>query len=356
MAQNDLFKRYLDAGLQFSQMTQQRAEAFVRDLVSGEVQAEQTQALVNDLVERSRRNTERLVEQIRAEVRAQLDTAEVVTKDVVARLQSQIDDLRAQLSGAAAVHDQEVREEQDRGQEGVVEEDIVEEGFLKEDASKRSSTAKKTSAKAGARTTKKASAKKRATKKSSVGAPPASRATAPRRRLDAELVRRGLLRRAARRQLTPSPRDASRCAAPGHKPARLVAAAEPIELQGPPPRFVSRGGDKLDAALEQFGIDVDGRSVLDAGASTGGFTDCVLQRGAAQVVAVDVGHGQLHERLRRRPPGRRPRAHERPHARRRAIGGDGRPRGRRPVVHLAAHRRHPPCSPAPRPGRTWSCW
>ena len=82
------------------------------------------------------------------------------------------------------------------------------------------------------------------------------------------------------------------------KASRLVDPAEPIELVGPPPRFVSRGGEKLDAALERFGIDVRGRRCLDAGASTGGFTDCLLQRGAAEVVAVDVGFGQLHERLR----------------------------------------------------------
>ncbi len=81
----------------------------------------------------------------------------------------------------------------------------------------------------------------------------------------------------------------------------MVAAAEPIELSGPAPRFVSRGGDKLDGALDEFGIDVTGVRALDAGASTGGFTDCLLQRGAAHVVAVDVGHGQLHERLVRDP-------------------------------------------------------
>ena len=77
------------------------------------------------------------------------------------------------------------------------------------------------------------------------------------------------------------------------------------------PRFVSRAGAKLDAALDRFAIDVAGRRVLDAGASTGGFTDCLLQRGAAEVVAVDVGHGQLHERVRRRPAGARPRPHQR---------------------------------------------
>jgi len=79
----------------------------------------------------------------------------------------------------------------------------------------------------------------------------------------------------------------------------MVGADQPVVLTGPPPRFVSRGGEKLDAALARFAVDVAGRRALDAGASTGGFTDCLLQRGAAHVVAVDVGYGQLHERLRR---------------------------------------------------------
>jgi 23S rRNA (cytidine1920-2'-O)/16S rRNA (cytidine1409-2'-O)-methyltransferase len=77
-----------------------------------------------------------------------------------------------------------------------------------------------------------------------------------------------------------------------------VSAGEPIELVGDPPRFVSRGGLKLQAALDRFGLDPTGWRALDAGASTGGFTDCLLQAGAASVYAVDVGHGQLHERLR----------------------------------------------------------
>jgi 23S rRNA (cytidine1920-2'-O)/16S rRNA (cytidine1409-2'-O)-methyltransferase len=89
--------------------------------------------------------------------------------------------------------------------------------------------------------------------------------------------------------------------APATKAARLVSAGEPIVVLGPGPRFVSRGGDKLDAALDRFSIDVRGRRCLDAGASTGGFTDCLLQRGAREVVAVDVGYGQLHERLRADP-------------------------------------------------------
>jgi len=81
----------------------------------------------------------------------------------------------------------------------------------------------------------------------------------------------------------------------------MVDPAEPIELIGPPPRFVGRGGEKLEAAVEHFGIGVAGMRCLDAGASTGGFTDCLLQRGATEVVAVDVGYGQLHERLRSDP-------------------------------------------------------
>lgn len=85
------------------------------------------------------------------------------------------------------------------------------------------------------------------------------------------------------------------------KPARLVSPDEPIEVVGPGPRFVSRGGEKLDAALERFGIDVEGLDAFDAGASTGGFSDCLLQRGAATVVCADVGRGQLHEKLRGDP-------------------------------------------------------
>ena len=89
--------------------------------------------------------------------------------------------------------------------------------------------------------------------------------------------------------------------APADKPARMVGPDEPIALAGPPPRFVGRAGHKLDAALDGFDVDVAGRRVLDAGASTGGFTDCLLQRGAREVVAVDVGYGQRHERLRHDP-------------------------------------------------------
>jgi 23S rRNA (cytidine1920-2'-O)/16S rRNA (cytidine1409-2'-O)-methyltransferase len=68
-----------------------------------------------------------------------------------------------------------------------------------------------------------------------------------------------------------------------------------------PPRYVSRGGEKLETALRELAIDVTGERCLDVGASTGGFTDCLLQHGAESVVALDVGRGQLHERLRSDP-------------------------------------------------------
>ncbi len=84
------------------------------------------------------------------------------------------------------------------------------------------------------------------------------------------------------------------------KPATLLDADAPIELTERE-RYVSRGGQKLEAALDAFGIDVTGWRCLDLGASTGGFTDCLLQHGAATVLAVDVGRAQLHQSLRDDP-------------------------------------------------------
>ncbi len=122
-----------------------------------------------------------------------------------------------------------------------------------------------------------------------------------RRRLDAELVRRGLA--GSQTEAQAAVRDGLVVVAghPAYKPSTLVGHDETVALQGPARRFVSRGGDKLDAALSGFGIDVAGLECLDAGASTGGFTDCLLQRGAARVAAVDVGYGQLAWSLRTDP-------------------------------------------------------
>lgn len=117
------------------------------------------------------------------------------------------------------------------------------------------------------------------------------------RRLDAELVRRGLVATRSEAASLVESRSVLVSGALADKSSRLVGDDEPVEIVGPRPRFVSRGGEKLERALENFSIDVTNRSVLDAGSSTGGFTDCVLQRGAARVAAFDVGRHQLHERL-----------------------------------------------------------
>jgi 23S rRNA (cytidine1920-2'-O)/16S rRNA (cytidine1409-2'-O)-methyltransferase len=120
-----------------------------------------------------------------------------------------------------------------------------------------------------------------------------------RRRLDAELVRRGLVVSRSRAAEAIRAGRVLVGGAPASTPARQVATNEAITVDEPPPRFVSRGGEKLAAALDRFRIDVAGRRALDAGASTGGFTDCLLQAGAAHVFAVDVGRGQLAWALRR---------------------------------------------------------
>jgi len=117
------------------------------------------------------------------------------------------------------------------------------------------------------------------------------------RRLDVELVDRGLAE---------SREQAQRLILAGEvwvegqrwdKASRVCAASAAIEVRGAE-RYVSRGGFKLEGALNGFPLDVTGLRCLDVGAATGGFTDCLLQHGAREVVAVDVGHGQLHWRLR----------------------------------------------------------
>jgi 23S rRNA (cytidine1920-2'-O)/16S rRNA (cytidine1409-2'-O)-methyltransferase len=120
-----------------------------------------------------------------------------------------------------------------------------------------------------------------------------------RRRLDVELVRRGLVPSRTRAAEVIAAGRVLVGGAPAATPARQVDPAEAISVRATDgPEFVSRGGQKLAAALDGFGIAVRNRRVLDAGASTGGFTDCVLQRGAAHVTAVDVGRNQLAWSLR----------------------------------------------------------
>ena len=116
-------------------------------------------------------------------------------------------------------------------------------------------------------------------------------------RADVLLVQRGLAETRERAQRLIMAGQARSGTSVLVKPATLLDESSPLELLQPA-RYVSRGGEKLEAALTTFAIDVSGRECLDVGASTGGFTDCLLQHGAKSVVAVDVGRSQLHQRLR----------------------------------------------------------
>ncbi|MFT3899892.1 MAG: TlyA family RNA methyltransferase [Gordonia sp. (in: high G+C Gram-positive bacteria)] len=123
---------------------------------------------------------------------------------------------------------------------------------------------------------------------------------APRARLDAELVRRGLARSREHASALIAAGEVSVNGTPATKPATNVGRDTPIVVKPQAEQWASRGAHKLIGALDAFepqGLTVDGRRCLDAGASTGGFTDVLLRRGAREVVAVDVGYGQLVWRL-----------------------------------------------------------
>jgi 23S rRNA (cytidine1920-2'-O)/16S rRNA (cytidine1409-2'-O)-methyltransferase len=122
-----------------------------------------------------------------------------------------------------------------------------------------------------------------------------------RRRLDAELVRRGLAASPAEARVAVDEGRVTVSGVTATKVATLVSGDASVALTGPAAGYVSRGGGKLAAALDRFGVTPLGRDCLDAGASIGGFTDCLLQRGASRVIAADVGYGQLAWRLRSDP-------------------------------------------------------
>jgi 23S rRNA (cytidine1920-2'-O)/16S rRNA (cytidine1409-2'-O)-methyltransferase len=120
-----------------------------------------------------------------------------------------------------------------------------------------------------------------------------------RRRLDVELVRRGLVPSRTRAVEAIGAGRVLVGGAPASTPARQVDGGESIALLAADgPAYVSRGGHKLAAGLDAFAIDVGGRWAVDVGSSTGGFTDCLLQRGAAHVYAIDVGRAQMAWSLR----------------------------------------------------------
>jgi len=121
------------------------------------------------------------------------------------------------------------------------------------------------------------------------------------RRLDVEMVRRRLVdsRSAAAQAIRQGQIVVTGIPLP--KPATLVGPDIALRWTTPSPRYVGRGGIKLEKALDSFALDVAGLKAVDVGASTGGFTHCLLEHGVTRVVAVDVGYGQLHERLRNDP-------------------------------------------------------
>ena len=123
-----------------------------------------------------------------------------------------------------------------------------------------------------------------------------------RRRVDTLLAERGLAgsRTSAAASVRAGRVRIGRDGPFAQKPGQLVADDAELLISGPP-RFVSRGGVKLENALDRLDIDVNGLDCLDVGASTGGFTDCLLKRGASRVIALDVAHGQLDWKLRNDP-------------------------------------------------------
>ncbi len=170
--------------------------------------------------------------------------------------------------------------------------------------------------------------------------------TAQRVRLDQLLVERGLAETRSRAQalilggrVRVGEGDGART---DRKAGDLIDAAASVHVLAPEP-YVSRGGHKLAAALDAFGIDPKGLVCLDVGASTGGFSDVLLQRGAGRLYAVDVGRGQLAERVRTDPRVVVRDRIERPVAHRGDASGACRPGRHRRLVHLARSR--------PRPGR-----
>jgi len=122
--------------------------------------------------------------------------------------------------------------------------------------------------------------------------------TGERTRIDSLLVARGLAESRERAQALVMAGLVSVGGVIAEKPGQRIPAGSAVEVKGPAMPYVSRGGLKLEAALREFAVPVDGVCALDVGSSTGGFVDCLLQHGARKVYAVDVGYGQLHQKLR----------------------------------------------------------
>ena len=345
MVNKDAFQKYLDAGISFTTITRARAEELVQELVkSGEFQSSDARAKVDELIERSRKGSEAFAAQVRQEVAHQLDAMGVtnledLSKQVAAFLS------RTAEAGRAATAD--ARSAAQKATKAAAKKAPGKKSAAKKSAAKKAPAKKAPAKKAPAKTTRRRRPGQEDRGEEGSGQEDCRQegsgsrfrvgglTRSARRRLDRALVERGLVETRAQAVALIERGAVLVSGSMADKAARLVAADEPIELSGPPPRFVGRGGEKLDAALDRFAIDAGGLRALDAGASTGGFTDCLLQAGASSVVAVDVGHGQLHQRLRSDPRVTNLERLDVRHLTTEAVGGlPGGPGDRRPVVHL----------------------
>jgi len=308
MVAEDFFKRYVEAGASVLGISRERAEGIVREFVaSGEVAKEQANKAADWLVERGRTGAEELAEVVRRELRQQVSAMGLATRADMARLEARVDAAEAMLRGPDAPgqggaqaakgrhrhHGRSCRRDHRRRESSGFAPQagcIAADGGPGRSGDHPFGVGPTTSPGPGR-----------------WGRPTGRRPCPPegltvlRRRLDTELVRRGLVPSRDRAQEEIAAGRVMVGGAVAEKASRLVAPGESVSVEGPPARFVSRGGEKLDAALAAFPVAVNGVEAVDAGASTGGFTDCLLQRGAAAVVAVDVGRGQIHQRLRTDP-------------------------------------------------------
>ena len=322
---NPTIKSYLEAGVQFTEMSKKQAEALVKALVkSGDVRRKDAEELVQSLVACGRETTEKISALVHSEVAKQMAALSDRFDDVEGRIESLTVSLKHNLrpSEPPLFPPPDLTAAEQAAAEHEAAKQAAKQTPVKK-AAKKAPAKKKAAKKPAAKKKggKKAPAKKKAGKQSSARRPTlvlpmrsAHRGSAGcrrrarhdlrvsgRRRLDAELVRRGLV----------SSRSEANALIDGHrvlvngaiadKPARQVAPADQLVVSGPPSRFVGRGGISSSTPWKRSRSTSPGCGRSTPGASTGGFTDCLLQRGAASVVAVDVGHGQLHERLRADP-------------------------------------------------------
>ncbi len=343
----------------------------MRELVNaGDIQRNQAQEWVDNLVERSRKSSEQILELVRHEVASQLDRIDPKFLESIANQVAEVLKKSAE-AGRSATKDVTTHA-------GKAAKDATNRAgkTAKGVTTQASKTAKGVTAQAG-----KTATRARRCRHQGGPVPAAGRqdpdpqaegdldqvprqegrrdqelgsqegrqlTSGARRRLDAELVRRGLVESRQEAQAAVAAGSVLVSGAPADKPARLVAPDEPVVLLGPPSPFVGRGGLKLEAALDRFPIAVTGRRALDAGASTGGFTDCLLQHGAVPRLRRRRRARAAPSGPARRSPGHRPGAHQR------ADPDRGRAPGRRPrlralparrgrsLLHLAAQRRARP--------------